>query len=439
MTERFTFLDVFLKHGIKPKGVIHVGAHLAQELEMYNRLQVSRVCWVEANPALIPRLTAIVNGAQGHMVINALISNESGRKRQFYVTNNEGQSASYLQLGGHKKSHPDIVVDNIIELTTKTLPEVVGDIGAYDTLNFDIQGAELDALKGMESHLSNINQIYLEVNKEEVYKGCGLISDIDTYLATRGFKRVETFFWPPPHEYGEALYVRTRSDVSLHSLGSVFGTDKSTSGVLPFYEKYMKPFRNAPINILEIGVFFGASIRMWREYFPCATVYGIDHFKGVQGNGSTFDCSRKFLEDSKGVDRVRLIECDQSNRTALISLRDRFTQDGVQFQFIIDDGSHLMKDQQQSLGTLWSCLANGGVYFMEDWPSSLDPRYKDVKPDRSNTTYTLMNNWNEKKEWRSEYMDDKQMNDMLKTLSHPIELFRNNGAGTAALLKWPGK
>ena len=52
----------------------------------------------------------------------------------------------------------------------------------YNFINIDIQGYELEALKGMPNQLKIAEYIYLEVNFEEVYLGCSQIKDIDKFL-----------------------------------------------------------------------------------------------------------------------------------------------------------------------------------------------------------------------------------------------------------------
>ena len=52
----------------------------------------------------------------------------------------------------------------------------------YNFLNFDIQGAELKALKGMEEYLNKVDYLYTEVNSNYVYVGCALITELDEYL-----------------------------------------------------------------------------------------------------------------------------------------------------------------------------------------------------------------------------------------------------------------
>ena len=63
------------------------------------------------------------------------------------------------------------------------------------------------ALKGATKYIEYAKAIYLEVNEKELYKGCGLIDEIDTFLATYHFKRVLTNM--TGHGWGDALYIKT--------------------------------------------------------------------------------------------------------------------------------------------------------------------------------------------------------------------------------------
>ena len=50
----------------------------------------------------------------------------------------------------------------------------------------DIQGCELLALKGAKTALARVDALYMEVNEKELYKGCGLMSEIDEALREYG-------------------------------------------------------------------------------------------------------------------------------------------------------------------------------------------------------------------------------------------------------------
>ena len=76
----------------------------------------------------------------------------------------------------------------------------------YNFLNFDIQGAELKALKGMEEYLSKVDYLYTEVNNDYVYKDCALIDELDNYLSQFDLIRVE-IRWTSC-KWGDAFYIR---------------------------------------------------------------------------------------------------------------------------------------------------------------------------------------------------------------------------------------
>jgi len=105
----------------------------------------------------------------------------------------------------------------------------------------------------------------------------------------------------------------------------------------PFYYDLFKDKRETVKKVLEIGAGEGASLFMWRDYFPNAQVYGTD-----------IDKNRVFKED-----RIEVIESDQSklkdveNIIGLILSRDPFQHE---IELIIDDGSHKSSDQ------IFTCL-----------------------------------------------------------------------------------
>ena len=70
---------------------------------------------------------------------------------------------------------------------------------------------------------------------------------------------------------------------NLSVLAVKHGTDKWTHNYIPHYEKHFAPLRLRKLNILEIGIggyerpeAGGESLRMWKEYFPNGTIYGLD-------------------------------------------------------------------------------------------------------------------------------------------------------------------
>jgi hypothetical protein len=68
------------------------------------------------------------------------------------------------------------------------------------------------------------------------------------------------------------------TDQSLDEIGLLEGTDKgsTTHGYPRHYDRILGHLRHEPITLLEIGIFPGASLRMWSRYFDVATIVGAD-------------------------------------------------------------------------------------------------------------------------------------------------------------------
>jgi FkbM family methyltransferase len=209
----FTFKDCKNKDNTNFKNILHIGAHYGEEIEEYSSCGVQSVCWFEANPKCIDELinkTKPYNHIQQsyHCHVLSDIENE---EIIFNVTNN-GQSSSILELGTHLQYCPHIQVVERINLQTKRLDSFLHEIDftKFDFLTLDVQGAELKVLKGFGTifeKFSNIKGIYTEINFEEVYIGAPHVNELDTYLQTFSFNRINSYkFDSAP--WGDAFYYR---------------------------------------------------------------------------------------------------------------------------------------------------------------------------------------------------------------------------------------
>lgn len=199
-------------HKIKINGVLHIGAHECEELGVYKFLGIKEdnVVWVEA---IKEKVDEAISKGINH-VYNVVISDEDNKMVTFLRTNNN-QSSSILDLGTHSHHYPHIVVskqESMISITIDSfLKEKELDKKQYNFWNFDIQGAELLALKGATDALKYVDILYMEVNTEEVYKNCGLMSEIDSFVHSYGFSRKLTKM--TQQGWGDALYIRDNINV----------------------------------------------------------------------------------------------------------------------------------------------------------------------------------------------------------------------------------
>lgn len=195
------------KHFIKPiYGAIHIGAHHGEEKNWYITNNINKLIWVEANPEYeqilkqkFPEDVVLIYG----------IGSEDRDEQVLQIANN-GQSSSFLNLGTHATEHPSIHYIKEIKVPVRRIDTLIEenniDIATYNFVNIDVQGYELEVLKGFGKYLDNVDYIYCEVNVEHLYENCALMDDIDDFLQKYKFHRVETLI--TPNKWGDALYIK---------------------------------------------------------------------------------------------------------------------------------------------------------------------------------------------------------------------------------------
>lgn len=131
--------------------------------------------------------------------------------------------------------------------------------------------------------------------------------------------------------------------MTLHKIGEKHKTDKAiTHFYCDNYEKYLSGLRDKEFVMWEIGVAGGASMKMWREFFPNAKVYGIDNNPDCAGEGI-------FIGDQ--ADEKFLGETLEKTGAPLI---------------VVDDSSHVGDLTIKTFEYLFPRISDGGLYFIED-------------------------------------------------------------------------
>ena len=148
----------------------------------------------------------------------------------------------------------------------------------------------------------------------------------------------------------------------LRTLFDKWGCDKGRKhGYEECYEQFFEPLKNENINILEVGIFKGRSLEVFREYFPNAQIYGIDVFTRVTPTEPRL--VRLFANKN-----VHWAMCDSTDPSCVSEITKTFGKD-TKFDIIIDDGLHEPEANAKTLKNLWPLLKPDGIYFVEDvWP-----------------------------------------------------------------------
>ncbi len=192
--------SLITKYQMKITGVIHCGAHTGEEDPEYLKHGIQIRHYFEPHPETFSQL---LNNVQADCWQVALGASDTTAKMHV-ETFNKGQSNSLLEPGTHLKHYPKITFDSTIEVPVMPLDDF--EFTDSNLLNMDVQGYELEILKGATETLKYIDYIYTEVNTEEVYQNCGKLSELDAFLSD--YIRVETMM--TGQGWGDALYITKR-------------------------------------------------------------------------------------------------------------------------------------------------------------------------------------------------------------------------------------
>ena len=134
-------------------------------------------------------------------------------------------------------------------------------------------------------------------------------------------------------------------------------TDKNTThSYINLYESLLCSRKKTAKNVLEIGLGDfqeknGGSIKLWRDYFPNATIYGLD-----------------ILSDDRVIDELK-----NDNRVVLYTSTNAYDETFVRthlsyikFDFVLDDGPHTLESMQQFIKLYSQILADDGILIIED-------------------------------------------------------------------------
>lgn len=135
---------------------------------------------------------------------------------------------------------------------------------------------------------------------------------------------------------------------TLDDFGIIHGTDKNSDfhDYLKYYGFFFEPIRYQELNIMEIGIWEGGSLKTWRDYFCHSLIFGIDYEDKSQYDG----------------DGIKTYIGDQNDVAGLVNI----VKGMPELDIIIDDASHRSPHMISSFEALFPLLKSGGYYIIED-------------------------------------------------------------------------
>lgn len=149
------------------------------------------------------------------------------------------------------------------------------------------------------------------------------------------------------------------SETKLCKLGNKYQTNKSSinidghrSGYTSFFTLLFSSLRDKKINIAEIGIEKNGSIKLWREYFKKASIYGFE-----------YDKKKIKIAKSENLKKTNFYEINVHDKNSIYS---SFHKTKVKFDIIIDDSTHLFDDQIRVIENSFKFLKTNGIMIIED-------------------------------------------------------------------------
>jgi SAM-dependent methyltransferase len=136
--------------------------------------------------------------------------------------------------------------------------------------------------------------------------------------------------------------------ITLDSIAERHKTDKCKllgHGYCDIYERYFGHLRDEPVTILELGIQYGLSLKMWAEFFHRSEVYGVDTMS-------------HFSTDNP---HIHVFQGDASHAL----FWNGFAR-GVTFDIVIEDSDHRDSTQEVVFKSLWPRVKPGGYFVIED-------------------------------------------------------------------------
>ncbi|MDR3411070.1 MAG: FkbM family methyltransferase [Formivibrio sp.] len=197
------------------RGILQVGASYGQELQQFLDNGVTHGVLIEPLPDPFASISSMCRQIPGFVAVNALCSDYSNKSYTFHVSSNGGMSSSILPPKDHLKIFDYVKFNETVNLKSTTVDEVITflEINGHeavtkelDTLYMDVQGAEYKVLLGSSRTLNQMNYVYMELIRGNLYEGMQSLANYCSLFELHGFTLNNLNF--NAFHHADALFVK---------------------------------------------------------------------------------------------------------------------------------------------------------------------------------------------------------------------------------------
>ena len=208
-------LAAMKQRGFHPQATIDVGAYAGEwTLALRQRFPQTRVLMIEPQAARRKRLQAFTETHDGVEFAPALLGPAAAQSVTFYQAET---GSSVLRDPGNGSAQPAAMEMTTLDALVRATP-----FEHADFLKLDVQGYELEVLKGADHVLTSVEAVMMEVNLIAVYEGAPLADEAVSFMAARGFRVYDVCtFFRRPYDYAlwqiDMVFVRATSPLMAYT------------------------------------------------------------------------------------------------------------------------------------------------------------------------------------------------------------------------------
>lgn len=270
------------------------------------------------------------------------------------VSTNNDKLRLYLDVNNTLVSSAKRNTSDFYDVDSITLKQILtqNNLEKVDLVKIDIEGMEYELIENLENEVfSKIYSFIIEYHDVESMDKSSGVKKLTKKLNENGYsvKFGDNLFKNCSYLYAYKCDVTNLSTIADILKFNNLNTDKFwLHSYLDSYENLFSKFRNRDVNLLEIGVHNGDSIKLWQKYFnDKSNIYGID----ITLNN--------LLHDLVSEDNVTLICKNIKNFNKSIL-------NPIMFDIIIEDSTHNMEDQIKVFEIFKDRLKPDGILVIED-------------------------------------------------------------------------
>lgn len=200
------FKNIKAKYNMNINGIIHIGAHRGQEVYDYINSGIQNIILFEPLSLNFKILEENLKDANASINAYQVALGNEEKIVTMYLSDNEQMSSSILKPKKHIVNHPTVHFEGTEDVEMNRLDNFSKETSEFNFINMDVQGYELEVLKGAIKTLEHIDYVYCEVNRDEVYENNAYVEELDEFLKKYNMERVETEW--SGGIWGDALYIR---------------------------------------------------------------------------------------------------------------------------------------------------------------------------------------------------------------------------------------